>query len=384
MSNEYNAAQLTRINAMLKSFVDFNELPGAALSITHKGCEILRAYHGMADIETGVPIKSDTIYRIYSMSKVVTVIAALILYERGLYKMHDPISKYLPALSNPKVYEQDGSVRPAKREITIRDLFTMTSGIPYPGNDSQTARTYAKLAEQNNFSTVRALVDASASVPLAFDPGEKWQYGLSIDVLGVMVEALSGMTLGAFMQKEIFAPLNMKDASFRVSKENLPRFVRLYNTKSGSFTPDSEGEDSMFNADSAFEMGGGGLTMTIGDYKRITDLLVCNGTLDGVRILSRKTIDLMASPHLNATQQATHNWDTQRGYNYGLGVRVLTDPAAAGYNGTVGEFGWDGMAGTYMFVDRQEQLSMVFMTQIIPGSHYTFPPKLLQMVYAGL
>ena len=384
MLKPFDSAQLKRIDAMLKSFVDNGEVPGASLSVAYQGKEILRSMHGMADIENNIPIREDTIFRVYSMSKVVTVIAALILYERGLYKMHDPVSKYIPALKNPKVYEKDGKVRPAKREIAIRDLFTMTSGIPYPGSDSPSAREYEKAGKTHRFKTVRGMIERYGSIPLAFDPGERWLYGLSIDVIGMLVETLSGMTLGKFMQKEIFAPLKMKDASFRVSKENAPRFARMYSIGSNGFTLAPAEEDSMFEPDSLLEMGGGGLTMTLGDYKRITDMLVNNGTLDGVRILSRKTIDLMALPHLNAAQQSTHDWETQRGYNYGLGVRVMTDPAAAGYNGTVGEFGWDGLAGTYMFVDRQEQLSMVFMVQTLPGNHYIFPPKLLQMIYAGL
>ena len=386
MAAAYDKTQLSRVDALLKSFVDNGEIPGAALSVTFRGEEILRSMHGMANLETGAKIQDDTIYRVYSMTKVITVIAALILYERGLYKMYDPISKFIPACANPSVYEADGiggfRARPAKREIFIRDLFTMTSGIPYPGDDTQTGRDYAAGPER---ATMRELVESEmARVPLVFDPGERWMYGMSLDVIGVLVEILSGMTLGQFMRREIFDPLGMKDASFHITPERTRRFAGMYRIDGGKFERAELSMDAMFAHDSRFEMGGGGLTMTLGDYKRITDLLVNNGALGGVRILSRKTIDLMATPHLTDAQALTHDWDTQRGYNYGLGVRVLTDKALSGYNGTVGEFGWDGMAGTYMNVDREEGLSVVFMTQILPGSHYVFLPRLIAAVYAGL
>ena len=383
MKKNYDAAQLKRIDARLKSFIDRQELPGAALSITYEGEEILCSFHGMADIGKNVPIGRDTLYRVYSMSKVITVISALILYERGMYKMHDPISKYIPQFESPMVFEADGSTRKAKREIRIRDLFTMTSGITYPGDDNPTARGYNKALEAcSDAPTMRELMERCARVPLLFDPGERWQYGYSLDVIGVLVEVLSGMTLGAFMRKELFDPLGMVDASFYISEAQRPRLARVYSYYNKPFVLSDADADPMFNGNTTFEMGGGGLVMTLADYKRITDLLVNSGTLDGVRILSRKTVDLMASPHLTDAQQLTHDWETQRGYNYGLGVRVLTDPALAGFNGSVGEFGWDGMAGTYMMVDRKEQLSMVFMTQITPGMHYVFPPILLQMANA--
>ncbi len=378
----------------LSRFVADGQIAGCSARIMRSDEVCFEGSFGYADIEKKIPMSDSTIFPIASMSKVVTVAGIMQLYEQGLFKLWDPVSEFLPGFKNPTIAKEnpDGSyeIVPAKGEVTMRQLFTMTSGVPYPGNDTAAARIrsekekayYASLKPEKGdpLPGTRDLCNMVGQLPLAFEPGEKWMYGYSIDVLGGVIEALTGKTLGEYLKENIYDPLGMKDTGFYIPKDKADRAARLYHIQDGMKPSDRVYPD----AKPLFESGGGGLFSTVRDYSRFAQMLLHGGTLDGVRILGRKTIDLISTDHLNAQQRATDSWDTQRGYGYGLGVRVLTDPALADINGSVGEWGWDGAFGNWFCVDPKENLTCVYLTTNLPGSHYRFIPKLMASMYASI
>ena len=374
----------------LSRFVAEGQIAGCAARIMKDDQVCFEGSFGYADIGKGVPISGGTIYPIASMSKVITVAGIMQLYEKGLFKMWDPVSAYLPGFKNPTVAEEkeDGSYElvPAKGEVTMRQLFTMTSGVPYAGTDTAAARIQKEKGDEYQAShqglipDTRTYCDLVGQLPLAFEPGERWMYGFSIDVLGAVIEVLSGQTLGAYLKEHVFDPLGMKDTGFYVPPEKMDRVATLYQIRDGMKPAGRQ----IPNAKPLFESGGGGLFSTVEDYSRFAQMLLHGGTGNGIRILGRKTIDLIATDHLTPQQQATHNWDTQRGYGYGLGVRVMLHPETAGINGSVGEWGWDGAFGNWFCVDPKEELTCVYLTTNLPGDHYRFIPKLMASMYASL
>ncbi len=381
-----------RIDAVLQELVSSGFTAGVSAYVERGGQPIYRGMAGLADIGSGAPIRDDTIFRVFSMSKVITVVSALILFERGLYRMYDPISKFIPAFKNPRVYETgaDGKpfARPASREILIRDLFTMTSGIPYGGTASETEKQMQKVmrrGEKNGKTpTTVEVAELVAKIPLEFDPSAHWKYGFSLDIIGALVCVLSGKTLGEFMREEILDPLGMTDTGFFVPDEKRARLASMYPAgPDGTIKPVPVGEP-VPSAAPAFESGGGGMTSTVSDYAAFTRMLLTGKTPSGRQILSRKTIDLMRADHLTPVQKTDYNWDTQHGYGYGLGVRTLLSPAVAGCSGSVGEFGWDGYAGTWMCVDPTEDHIAVFMTQRAPGGHVLSVPLFKAAFYSLL
>lgn len=374
----------------LRRFVDEGLIAGCAARIMKDDAVLYEGSFGYADIENRIEMSSaDTIFPIASMSKVITVAGIMRLYEQGLFKLWDPVSEYLPSFGRPNiaVEKPDGgyALMPAKGEVTMRQLFTMTSGVPYPGDDTAAARI-RKRAEEEHIASgkpmprTREYCDMVGRLPLAFEPGEKWMYGFSIDVLGAVIEVLSGKTLGEYLKETIFDPLGMVDTGFFVPAEKRGRIATLYHINEGM-----KPEARMYPTEKpAFESGGGGLFSTVRDYSRFAQMLLHGGTLEGERILGRKTIDLISTDHLTPAQQATHSWDTQRGYGYGLGVRVMTNPEVADINGSVGEWGWDGAFGNWFCVDPRERLTCVYLTTNLPGDHYRFIPKLMAGMYASL
>nr|MCR4876822.1 beta-lactamase family protein [Clostridiales bacterium] len=330
-----------------------------------------------------------TIFPIASMSKVVTVAGIMQLYEQGLFKMWDPVSEYLPGFRHPKIAleKPDGSceLTDAKGEVTMRQLFTMTSGVPYGWTETAAGRIRIEKEKELEkkgwpFQSAVDYVNWVGQLPLAFEPGDRWMYGFSIDVLGAVIEVLTGKSLGEYLKENIFHPLGMKETGFFVPAENHSRIATLYQIHE-NMKPDGRTYPS---AKPEFESGGGGLFSTVRDYSRFAQMLLHGGTLDGVRILGRKTIDLISTDHLTPEQRRSDSWDTQRGYGYGLGVRVLTNPELAGINGSAGEWGWDGAFGNWFCVDPKENLTCVYLTTNLPGDHYRFIPKLMASMYASL
>ena len=374
----------------LSSFVSSGKIAGCAVKIVRNDQTCFEGSFGYADIGQKVKMSSEnTIFPIASMTKVITVTGIMQLYEQGLFKMWDPVSEFLPAFRHPKIAKEnpDGSyeIVDAKGEITMRQLFTMTSGLPYAWADTAAGRIRIEKEKEyieKNQRMPEAVEYANliAQLPLAFEPGEKWMYGFSIDVLGAVIEVLTGKTLGEYLKENILDPLGMHDTGFFVPAEKQCRIATLYHIQE-NLRPDIRQYPS---AKPQFESGGGGLFSTVGDYSRFAQMLLHGGTLNGVRILGRKTVDLISTDHLTPEQRKSDSWETQRGYGYGLGVRVMTNPELAGINGSVGEWGWDGAFGNWFCVDPRENLTCVYLTTNIPGSHYPFIPKLMASMYASL
>ena len=377
------------IHNTLSRFVDSGEIAGCSARIMRNDEVLFEESFGYADIESKLKMSADTIFPIASMSKVITVAGIMQLYEQGLFKLWDPVSQYLPGFKNPKIAREkpDGSyeIVDAKGEVTMRQLFTMTSGVPYGWADTAAGRIRIEKEKEwmSNplfFPGTVGYVNLVGQLPLAFEPGERWMYGFSIDVLGAVIEVLTGKSLGEYLKENVFDPLGMTDTGFFVPADKLNRIATLYNINEG-MKPSDRGAPT---SKPEFESGGGGMFSTVRDYSRFAQMLLHGGTLDGVRILGRKTIDLISTDHLTPEQRRSDNWDTQRGYGYGLGVRVMTNPELAGINGSIGEWGWDGAFGNWFCVDPKENLTCVYLTTNRPGEHYRFIPKLMASMYASL
>ena len=381
---------LEKLHPLLKSFVDKGPA-GCACSVTYQGETRFEDYVGLQDLESAKPITADTIYRIYSMSKVVTCVAALMLYERGLFLLNDPLEEYLPEFKDPKVYRMtekgEKYITSATRSIRIKDLFTMTSGLTYEGDGNETEREVKKamqLLRRDNTFNVRKLSEALAKIPLAFDPGTEWRYGLSHDVLGALIEVLSGKTFGEFLREEIFQPLSMNDTFFKIPDEKKHRLCSLYvRNEEGSLLKNTR-LDEQYQPGTLFESGGAGLLSTLSDYSTFAHMLANGGELDGVRILGRKTVELMSTNHLTSDQLSFYNWDYLAGYGYGLGVRTMKSPHTGGSNSSIGEFGWSGLAGTWVLIDPKEKLSAVYMQQMMPNLEAYHQPRLRNVIYGSL
>ncbi len=382
-----------KLHPLLKSFVEKGPA-GCACSVTYQGQTVFEDYIGYADLEMRKPISTDTIYRIYSNTKVVTCVAALILYERGMFLLNDPLEEYLPEFKELKVYHrnQNGelAIIPSSKSIRVKDLFMMTSGLTYGGEGNETERQVTLAL--NNYNNdkgsenldVRTLSKILSDIPLAFEPGTKWHYGYSHDVLGALIEVLSGKSFGTFLKDEIFDPLEMKDTFFKVPEEKKERLCSLYNrNENGELTINSL-MDGNYQPEARFESGGGGLLSTLGDYSRFAHMLANGGELNNVKILSRKTIELMSTNHLQPEVLPSYNWDYLKGYGYGLGVRVMIDPALAGSNSSIGEFGWCGLAGTWVMIDPKEKLSAVYMQQMLPNFEAYHHPRLRSVIYSSI
>ncbi|MDR2096816.1 MAG: beta-lactamase family protein [Treponema sp.] len=385
--------RLQNVDAYLKRIVDSGRVAGAGGLIIRHGVWAYRKSFGMQDIADKIPLQNDSIYRIYSMTKTFTVAAAMTLYERGLFKLHDPIGEFLPAFTNMQVARHDSrgcmELIPARSPITFQHLFTMTSGIPYPGGQSYSARFLAganeKIAGDGKGLTTARIVDAAAQAPLCFHPGEYWMYGFSHDVLGRLIEVLSGKSLSHYMEEVIFKPLGLRDTAFYVPAEKQGRLCKAYD-----FTEQGLTEITGLDTDAgkpfppAFESGGGGLASTLDDVGRYALMLLNAGKLDGERVLSRKTIDLIRRNHVAPSQLQHFGFPGMAGYGYGLGVRTMLDTGAAGLNGSTGEWAWDGMLGTWYCVDPAEDLAAVFLIQRRPGGNDDLPKRFAQTVYAAI
>lgn len=375
--------------------IENGSIVGASVLLMQHGKELYSSCQGYADREAHVPMTRDTIIRLFSMTKPVTAVAVLILAECGKLDLWDNVSKYIPEFQDCKVMQADGSLVAPKREINIWDLLTMTSGLTYPDLDCEPARQMDRL-----FCRIRQELEAGhptdtlgycrqiAAVPLCFQPGEKWRYGLSADVLGGIIEVASGQRFGEFLQKEIFEPLGMKDTGFIVPKEKRHRFAANYSwsEENGRLEPFKQNHLGLegYGEDVVFESGGAGLVSTIDDYSRFARMLLHGGTFNGVRILGRKSVELMTAPQLNERQLKTFNWESLRGYNYGCLTRVLVNRGEAGSNASIGEFGWDGWTGNYVTMDPVEDMTLLYFIQRAGAGTTAEVRKLRMAAYAAL
>lgn len=384
--------QKTQIDNLINRYITAGEYAGASLLVIKDGKELIREVYGEADRENHVPVRPDTIFHMYSMSKPITAAAVMKLYEQGKIQLQDAVCKYLPCFENMTVWNGAEEI-PAERDITIWDCLNMTSGIPYPCQELETGRRLDKtfrqlIARREAGETVDTMewMKEVSKAPLVFQPGEKWMYGFSADVLGAVIEAASGKRFGQFLQEEIFAPLGMKDTGFFVPEEQWHRFAVSYEKWSGDtlkpFITSHLGE--YYKSDVAFESGGAGMVSTIDDYAKFAQMLLYGGTLGGVRILEKKTVEFMAQNHLTEAQRVDYTWDSVRGYGYGCLMRCLEDTAMANTKGSVGEFGWDGWTGNYVTINPEKNMVLLFFIQRCGDGFGELTRKVREAVYEAL
>ena len=391
-----NTQILKRADALIESQFTDSGIAGASLLVMQGGDTAYRKCYGKLSLETGEAMREDAIFRCYSMTKPVTAAAVLLLIEQGKLHLADEVCWYIPSFANQNVLLEDGSLVPAKRNITILDLLTMTAGLVYPDASFPAGKimdeAYAQIADKlakGTPTTTLEYCNMIGSKPLAFQPGEKWLYSTCADVLGGIVEIISGKSFRNFLKDEIFTPLDMPDTDFYVPEDKLSRLMGYYqyDDASGKLQPvqwQHLGLSYMWKQPPAFESGGAGLVSTVEDYSHFASMLLKGGTYKGTRILGRKSIEFMSASHLTEQQMKSYDWTALKGYGYGCLVRTMLSPTTAGMYGSVGEFGWDGWAGCYMMVDPAEDLLMIYVIQKAGGNGERAIHMLRDIVYSAL
>ncbi len=380
--------RLDRINGIMREHIAQGRLNGASGLIARNGKVVFK--------ETWGDYKPDTIVRMYSMTKAVTGVAAMILYEEGRFNLNDPVSKYLPEFAKMRVGHEafDASGKRtyytvlAERPITVRDLFRHTTGLDYAGPKDETGENVYKKIDMMGgaplvpFDLAEA-VRRLASVPLNDQPGTMFRYGYSIDVLGRLVEVLSGKTLDQFFAERIFQPLGMTDSGFFVPEDKWKRLAVLYAPKrgGGGIQPSTSPAQESFKKKPALLLGGAGLVSTLDDYSRFCMMLVNEGQLDGVRILSRKSVELMHSDDLGNLPRAGVLPD---GYGFGLTFAVNLGPGKVGSVGSESEYWWAGAAGTNFWIDPKEHMIGVFLINVLPPTDIPAADQFKRMAYLAL
>lgn len=374
--------RLDRITSLMREHVDEGLLAGAVALVAREGEVAYLQSVGMRDREKDAEMSADTIFRIASMSKAITSVAVMMLYEEGRFQLKGPVSRYIPAFQSPKVLAGTSAeqIVPAKREITIRHLLTHTSGLTYQW-DGRVGPKYAEAGITHGLVQDEDLladdINKLAKLPLVHQPGEAWTYGLSTDVLGRVVEVASGMPFDEFLRKRLFEPLRMRDTCFRLPKDKVSRLAAVYGPDpNGGLRRLPEGvlgEGDMrisvtypYEGTHRYCSGGGGLCSTICDYARFLQMLLNGGELDGVRVLSRKTVELMTADHVG---------DLNQGTGFGLGFGVTRSLREAGELTSVGAYRWGGFWYTTFFVDPAEKMIGVCMAQVHPSGGATLNDK---------
>jgi CubicO group peptidase (beta-lactamase class C family) len=391
--------RLERIDAHFRRYVDDGLLPGWQVAVTRAGRVAHLSSYGVADREEGRPVEADTIWRIYSMTKPVTSVAAMMLWEQGLFDLNDPISRWLPEFAEMRVYTGGSAAKhstvPATEPIRVWHLLTHTAGLTYGFHrvhvtDEIYRNAGFEFGNPRGFDLAQC-VEAWAQLPLAFDPGREWLYSVATDVLGRLVEVVAGRPLDEFFADEIFTPLGMVDTGFHVEEARRHRLAALYALPPhGAEIVRFDRLGASITKATRYLSGGGGLASTIRDYTRFTWMLMRGGELDGARLLSPRTVALMTRNHLpggadlQAYGRPLFAETRYDGVGFGLGFACLLDPTAAEVAGNAGEFSWGGMASTAFWVDPVDEVTVVWMTQLMPSSSYPIRPQLRQLVYQSV
>ncbi len=416
-----SASRLRRVDDWMSRQVDGDRLAGLSLLIHRRGRDVYQNCVGEMDREAGKPVAPDTIFRIYSMTKPITAVAAMICYEEGQFQLDDPIARFLPAFAEMQVWDGNPDALntvPADSPITVRQLFTHTAGFsldfitatPVEAFYRDNGICFNPARQSDGGADLAGMTDRLAAAPLIRQPGSGWGYSVAIDVLGRLVEVWSGQPLDRFFAERIFEPLGMTDTAFQVPAEKLDRFAACYEPTEGGGLggigattvsaarqtagigvklSDAPAESAFLEPPATF-CGGGGLVGTLGDYGRFCAMLLNKGTLGGSRILGRKTVEFMAENHLPGNRdmaamgQPVWSESSAEGIGYGLGMAVVVDPAATQVVRSKGEYFWGGAASTAFWIDPAEALFVVMMTQLVPSSFYPLRNELRAAVYQAL
>jgi CubicO group peptidase (beta-lactamase class C family) len=395
----FSPERLARVDPHFRRYVDDGRLPGWSLAIARHGRLVHVSTYGQRDVEASAPVELDTIFRLYSMTKPITAVAALMLWEQGAFELKDPVKRLIPAFGATRVW-RGGSVtapqtEPVRDDLAVWHLFTHTAGLTYgflgahPVDDLYRRGGFEWGSPEG--ADLEAVCDRLATFPLLFQPGSEWNYSMATDVLGRVVEVASGMPLDRFFAERIFEPLGMHDSGFFCPEDQQHRLAALYTPAPGTGKAqrlDSMGDRALTKP--VFLSGGGGCVSTLADYHRFAEMLRNGGELDGVRLLAPGTVDYMASNHLpggvdlSAFGRQLFSETTFDGVGFGLGVSVTLDPVKAKVPGSFGDFGWGGAASTAFWIDPVEDLSVVFLTQLLPSSTHPLRSQLKQMVHQAI
>ena len=394
-----SSERLNKIPEFFAPYLEKEKLPCMATLVSVGDVIVHEAWNGVKDWDTSEPLTPDTIFRIYSMTKPITSVAAMMLFEEGKIRLDHEVFRYIPAFKDVKVWDggtpDNPKLRAPDRPILVRDLFTHTSGLTYGFMMAHPVDTlYRREKIGRPSDTLEEFCDRLAALPLVFSPGEKFNYSHSTDVLGRVVEVASGMSLDAFFEQRIFDPLGMDDTGFYVPDDKQHRLMACYqrNPDTGEISKqDPSGAASLGYAKPAqYLSGGGGLVSTMADYHRFCRMLLNFGELDGVRLLASKTMEFMTENHLPENKTMRDMGDElfsearMDGSGFGLGWSVLMNPVDAMQPGSIGQFSWGGMASTFFWIDPEEDLIGILMTQLMPSSAYPIRPQFQQLVYAAV
>lgn len=401
---------LRRVDAHLKTrYLDTGRFPGTQLLVHRRGQLVHSSVQGYADLGRKTPMADDTIVRIYSMTKPITSVAFMMLVEEGRVALDEPVHKYIPEWKNLGVFQAGAYpaflTRPPTRPMMIVDLLRHTSGLTYGfqqrGNVDAAYRE-RKIGEVEKAGTLQTMIEDLAKIPLEFSPGEAWNYSVSTDVIGYLIQIISGKPFEQFLKERIFDPLGMTDTGFHVPADKVSRFAACYSAdpqgaltfhateRKGGMTLQDDPATSSFLTPPAFVSGGGGLCSTAADYLKFCHALLNGGELDGVRLIGPKTLALMTTNHLPGGRdlpemsRSMFSEATYNGIGFGLGFSVTMDPAKTLIPGSPGEYAWGGAATTSFWIDPAEELIAIFMTQVLPSSAYPVRRELRTMIYSAI
>ena len=393
----FSSDRLRKLDAFLAAkYVEPGLMPCAQVQIVRKGELVHQTVLGHADRERGLKAAEDTVYRIYSMTKPITSLAFMMLVEEGAVALDDPVSRFIPEWKALGVYAAGTGPylsTPPARPMQMVDLLRHTSGLTYDfqsRTNIDAAYRKAKIAQMHGPLDFDGTVAELAKIPLEFSPGEAWNYSISTDILGILVERISGQKFQDFLAERIFKPLGMSETGFQVQAHQRARFAACYNAVPGGLKLQDDPATSVYHNTPSFHSGGGGLVSTAHDYMRFCKMLANGGELDGARLIAPRTLKLMASNHLPGGQDLTHlsrslfSEATNAGVGFGLGFAVTFDPVKAMMPSSPGEFYWGGAASTAFWIDPVEDICVVFMTQLMPSSTYPIRRELRTLVYSAL
>lgn len=390
-----NKERLCKLDEVLHEMISTGYAAGVNCLVIHKGKEQCYFEAGFRDRGNNLPITRDTIFRLYSMTKPITSAAVMILLQDGRIDLNEPVSKYISSFANQKYVDADGNICDLEKPVTIQQLLNMTSGVSYPGDSNISDRAVEvvcqdalnKLYTEDELST-KELIDKIAKCPLAFKPGTIWSYGFSADVLGLLVENVSGMKFSEFLKKNIFEPLEMVDTDFYVPEDKQTRLSKTYEEYNGElilYTGDNLVIQNRMERKPLFESGGAGLNSTIDDYAHFNQMLMDGGSYKKRRILYKSTVDFMTKSHLtNDQQKGVETWDHMGGYSYGNLLRVMKNPGLACSVSSKGEYGWDGWLGAYMMNDPKNDLTFLMMQQKKDTGTTEYTRRLRNILFSAL
>ncbi len=386
-----SSERLDRITALSQRYVDEGKLAGVVSLVARRGAIVHFEAVGQRGAEDERPLTKDALFRIFSMTKPITAVAAMVLYEEGKFHLNDPVEKFVPELAGLNVLGEDGEMRPAERTMNMQQLLTHTTGLSYGFNpEDPVDKLYGEsgIWQSEDLDAFAAKV---GELPLAFEPGERWHYSIAVDITGLVVERISGQSFDVFLKERIFEPLGMADTFFNVPAEKTDRFLpnHGWDPEEGKLVQMEDDGEFVAYADETLFSGGGGLVSTAMDYLRFCEMMRRGGELDGVRLLSPKTVQYIATNHLPGALTASVAGENPTaimggaGLGFGLGFAVVGDPVATGVVSSVGEYFWGGAAGTLFWIDPVEELIVIGMIQLM-GSPWPLRDEMKVLTYQAL